>query len=53
MYRRNTPQIQVSGAAALFLFPLTVAFGAVMTTLYLLILTFFMNLFGISIPVHV
>lgn len=53
MIRTNrAPAVQVSGAAALLLLPLTLGFGAVVTGLYLILVTFIMNLFGVSIPVH-
>ncbi len=46
------PSVSVSGPGALVAMLFMMTFGAVMTAGYLLVITFVMNLFGISIPVN-
>ena len=42
----------VQGPAALVAMVMFATIGAAVTSVYLLVLTFFLNLLGVSIPVH-
>lgn len=51
MLRSPAPSFSVSGPGAIFALLFTVVFGGALAGVYLLVLTFVMNLLGVSIPV--